>query len=177
MYNDNNEFQLEPWTWYQIPHYNGYEFRMKQLAPGEEPPEGYSYVDKENNIAHAVRTYKHFKIYPNGRILPYEHISRRMTSYYYEMTKSDNSRHRMRYTEIIRMIKAEPYYASKSTDDAVYVTSRNLSSGPQRRTPYYNTNRYTFGSLLNGGVRKDGSGPEFIPPEPLNKNKESKENI
>lgn len=160
MYNSTqSNFEFEPWVWYTIPHYNGYEFKMMKVESADQVPEDASGYDPNTGIAHAIRTFKHFNQFPHGKILPYEHSTKKGPNYYYEMTKSDNTRKRLKYNEVINLIKKEPFWAKKVGENDRNVSSRNITLEKQTKTPYVTTNvapskiqEYTFGALMKDKI-------------------------
>lgn len=125
-------------TWYKIPKFNGYEFKYVKINKDDPDPEGFSFIDRKINVAHAVRSWKNFNEYPNGYLLPYTHhiknylTHRDQTKMWYEMTDFNNNRKRLTYSAIYDLLQQEPYYAIEVEENHPNIGSRNKAVSTEK---------------------------------------------
>lgn len=91
-------------TWYRIPFYNGYELQLTERKTHQ-----HSYPVCVHDTLHCyfwIRSFKNYKKYPHGYILPYIHFGKyRKVSYYYELTDAANKRVRLKIKDIVKLIE------------------------------------------------------------------------
>lgn len=110
--------ELKIGTWYKIPKYNGYEiqFTNEQQRINSYPV----FLHEKYHVFFWLRSWKNFKKYPNGYVLPYTHG----TSYYYELSDISNNRMKVSIADIVKMIQNSDY-ESTTTHNTKNIGSRN----------------------------------------------------
>lgn len=123
-----DELKIE--TWYKIPTFNGYEIQFTNQQRNI-----HSYPVHLHNKYHVffwLRSWKNFKKYPEGYILPYIHGK----DYYYELTDISNNRKRLSVGTIVKLIQNTPMDTRTDT----YI--RNIGS---RNNVVYRSDKHNIG--------------------------------
>lgn len=144
---------LQPNIWYRIPGFNGYELQL--LEQPNYHPRSYPVNYKGNHLWFWLRSYKNFKKYPNGYILPYEHGNGKNKEAYYEMTDISNNRKRIKIGDIVKYIETSSYI----TDIGERVINRG-----SRNSIVYRTDKAQIG--LSDVL---GKSSLVVPDEPVKK--------
>lgn len=112
---------LELDTWYRIPFFNGYEICLST----KQYYLSYEYSYKGKNVFFILRSFKNYKKYPGGYILPYHHKGKnRKINSYYEMTDINNNRVKLKISDIIKWMEKPPY-ENTTAHNRINMGSRN----------------------------------------------------